>query len=108
MQTIQNFKVDDVEKKDNLLEVISDKYCRAIIETTKHQPKSAIEITAETKIPISTVYRRIQTLIDNKLLAITGSISDDGKKFFMYKTKISGIKCSYNDGQIDVELILNN
>ena len=108
MQVLQPaLKIEETERKDSLLEVISDKYCRAIIESTMHKPKSAMEITAETKIPISTVYRRIQTLHDNKLLSTSGSISIEGKKFFLYKSKIRGIQSTFNDGQIVVEIILN-
>ncbi|WP_342399206.1 hypothetical protein [Nitrosopumilus piranensis] len=73
--TQQTFKIQDLEKKDNMLEIVSDKYCRTILEVTKFKPKSATEITSETKIPISTVYRRIQTLHDNKLLAISWEIN---------------------------------
>ena len=109
MQTLQQvYKILESEKKKNMLDIVSDKYCRAISEATKFKPKSAIEITAETKIPISTVYRRIQTLHDNKLLATSGEINDDGKKFFLYKSKIKGMRCNLNDGEIEVELILND
>ena len=73
-----------------------------------NQPKSAMELTAETKIPISTVYRRIQMLHDNKLLLTSGTISEDGKKLFLYKSKVKGIQCNFNNGQIEVELRLNN
>jgi len=108
MQVLQHaLKIEETERKDSLLEVISDKYCRTIIESTMHKPKSAMEITAETGIPISTVYRRIQTLHDSKLLSTTGNISIDGKKFFLYKSKIKGIQSTFKDGQIEVEIILN-
>ena len=109
MQTLQHvFKVEEAEQKDSLLEILSDKYCRAILESTMDKPKSAIEITAEAGIPMSTVYRRIQTLHDNKLLKTSGIITDDGKRLFMYKSRIKGIQSRYNDGKTEVELILNN
>ena len=109
MQTLQQtFKIEEIEKKDSLLEILSDKYCRAILKSTMSTPKSAIEVTTETKIPISTVYRRIQTLYDNKLLRTSGTITDEGKKLFLYKSKIKGIQSTFNDGQVEVELILNN
>ena len=73
-----------------------------------YKPKSVIEITSETNIPMSTVYRRVQTLHDNKLLHISGTITDEGKKLFMYKSKIKGMKSTFENGQIEVELILNN
>ena len=109
MQTLQHtLKIEEIEKKDRLLEILSDKYCRAIIESTTYKSKSVVEITVETKIPISTVYRRIQNLVDNKLLKTSGIITDDGKKLFLYKSKVKGIQSVFNDGKTEVELILNN
>lgn len=81
-------KTEDDSRKDAVLEVVLDKYCRAILENTMEKPKSATEISTETKIPISTVYRRLQTLHDNKLLGISGSISADGRKSFLYKSRV--------------------
>ena len=108
MQTLQQtFKIEKIEQQDSILEILSDKYCRAILESIMYTPKSAIEITAETKIPMSTVYRRIQSLHDNKLVGTSGMITDEGKRLFMYKSKVKGIQSSFNDGKTEVELILN-
>ena len=104
---ISGRKIDDDLRKDTILEVVSDKYCRAILENTMEKPKSAIEISAETKIPISTVYRRLQTLHDNKLLGISGSISDDGKKYFLYKSRVKAIATSFNGRNIEIEVVPN-
>ncbi|MFB5612421.1 MAG: helix-turn-helix domain-containing protein, partial [Nitrosarchaeum sp.] len=106
-ELISGRKVDDDSRKDAILGVISDKYCRAILENSMEKPKSAMEISAETKIPISTVYRRLQTLHDNKLLGISGSISDDGKKYFLYKSKVKAIATSFNGSNIEVEVVPN-
>lgn len=109
MQTLQQtFKIEEIEKKDSILEILSDKYCRAILESIMYTSKSAVEITAETSIPMSTVYRRIQNLHDNKLVATSGMITDEGKRLFMYKSKVSGIQSSFKNGKTEVELILNN
>lgn len=109
MQTLQHvFKIEEQERKDGILEILSDKYCRIILESIMHKPKSAIEITAEANIPMSTVYRRIQTLHDNNLVKTSGIITDDGKRLFLYKSKIKGIQSRFNDGETEVELILNN
>ena len=108
MQVLQPaFKIEETERKDTLLEIVSDKYCRTILESVMYKPKSVIEITAETRIPISTVYRRIQMLHDNKLLLTSGTISEDGKKLFLYKSKVKAIQCNFNNGQVEVELVLN-
>jgi predicted transcriptional regulator len=109
MQTLQQqtFRIEEKERKDNILEILSDNYCRLILESIMHTPKSAMEITAETKTPMSTVYRRIQTLHDNNLLAVSGMITDEGKRLFLYKSKIKGIQSTFRDGKTEVELILD-
>ena len=104
---ISGKKINDDSRKDIILEVMSDKYCRAILENTMERPKSAMEISAETKIPISTVYRRLQTLHDSKLLSVSGSISDDGKKYFLYKSKVKAISSSFHGNDIQIEIIPN-
>jgi len=107
MQILQsNYKIENTEK-DTLLSIFSDKYCRAIITATMDKPKSAIELAVETKIPISTIYRRLQTLYDNKLLRTSGMISNEGKKFFLYKSRIKGIHSSFENGQVEVKLVFN-
>jgi predicted transcriptional regulator len=111
MQTLQQqqaFRIEETERKDDLLEILSDKYCRSILESIMHKPKSVIEITSETNIPMSTVYRRVQTLHDSKLLAVSGMITSEGKKLFLYKSKIKEMKSTFDNGQIEVEIIFNN
>ncbi len=104
---ISGRRVEDDSRKDAILEVVSDKYCRGILEITMEKPKSAMEISAESKIPISTVYRRLQTLHDNELLGISGSISDDGKKYFLYKSKVKAIATSFNGSNVEIEVVPN-
>lgn len=99
-------KIDD-ERSDTILGVVSDKYCRAILESTMNGPKAAIEISADTHIPISTVYRRLQLLFDNKLLAISGSITSEGKKHFLYRSKVKAITSQFNGGNLQVEIVPN-
>lgn len=108
MQTlVQGRKIDEEDQKDAILQIVSDKYCRAILETTMDKPKSAMEISAESKIPISTVYRRLQSLHDNKLLGISGTISADGKKYFLYRSKIKAISSSFNGGFVEIQIVPN-
>jgi len=108
MQALQStHKIEEDVKNDALLSIVSDKYCRSILEAIMDMPKSVIEIASEKKIPISTVYRRIQTLHDNKLVQTSGTITDEGKRLFLYKSKIKGIKSKFESGNLGVELIFN-
>ena len=108
MQTLQStYEIKEDVENEALLSVVADKYCRFILEAIMDVPKSVIEIAHEKKIPLSTVYRRIQTLHDNKLIQTSGTITDEGKRLFLYKSKVKGIKSKFESGKLDVELILN-
>jgi len=104
---IQKRRIEDPERKEAIVEMLSDKYCRAILTATMNVPKSAMELATDTKIPISTIYRRLQMLHDGKLLRVSGQISDDGKKLFLYKSKLRGITTAFDGDQIVVEIIPN-
>ncbi len=100
--------VQEETTKDVLLEILADKYSRTILESTMDMPKSAIDLTNDCGIPISTTYRRVQMLHRHKLLGISGSISQDGKKYFLYKSKVKSIMTCFNNGSLEVEIVLNS
>ncbi len=93
-------------KKDMIPAVIADAYCREILHCIDLVPKSAIEINSITHIPISTIYRRIQTMCNTGLVKTSGSISEDGKKCFLYKSTIKEISMKF-DGSLEITVIHN-
>ncbi len=108
MQTIQQTrKIEDDQRKESILDIMSDKYCREILRITMDKAMSAIEIARVGKIPISTIYRRLQTLHDNKLVRISGSISEEGKKSFLYKSKVKAISASCNGNDVEINIVPN-
>jgi len=58
-----------------------------IISSIIDGPKTAVEIAKTTSIPISTVYRRLQFLQENKVLKTSGGLNKDGK-YFVYLSKL--------------------
>ena len=107
-ELVQTQKIMDDERKQVILEILADKYCKKILHNTLEKPKSAIELSHEEKIPISTVYRRLQTLHDAKLLAISGSINEDGKKYFLYKSRIKSISLKCDLEVTTIEIVPNS
>ncbi|WP_297592623.1 helix-turn-helix domain-containing protein [Nitrosopumilus sp.] len=93
----------DVEHMSSVLWILADSYCRKILETIKEKPMSCVEISIETKIPISTVYRRMQELQDQKLVHTSGSITEDGKKYFLYKSRVQAIHATF-DGKLELKV----
>jgi len=109
MQVLIQGKTIQVEtEKDILLEILADKYSRAILETTMKRPKSVMDISNDCGISLSTSYRRVLSLHDSKILRITGSINNDGKKYFLYKSKIKSIVTYFNNGILEVEMVANS
>ncbi len=106
-ELIQTKKIMEDERKQIILEVLADKYCKHILHDTLDKPKSAMELSSDKKIPISTVYRRLQTLYDAKLLAISGSINEDGKKYFLYRSKVKAISLKCNLEATTIEIVPN-
>ena len=106
-ELIQTQKIMDEERKQVILDILADKYCKLILHSSLEKPKSAMEISGEKDIPISTVYRRLQTLYDAKLLAISGSINQDGKKYFLYKSRVKSILVQCNLDAFTVEIVPN-
>ena len=104
---LQGKQVQEQTSKDIILGILADKYSRAILEATMDSPKSAIELSVDCQIPISTAYRRVQELHDNKLLGISGSINEDGKKYFLYKSKIKAIMTCFKGSSLEVETVPN-
>ncbi len=95
------------QQKNKILEMVSDEYCRKILAITMKEPKSVNKISEETRIPISTIYRRVQMLHDEKLVRISGMIDENGKKTFLYKSKIKSISTYFNGDFIEIEIVPN-
>ena len=96
MQVIpQIVKIDDENRKQIYLDVLSDQFCLSILTSIINQPKTAVVVAKETGIPISTVYRRLQSLQENKLLKVSGGINKDGK-YFIYQSKIKEVSTKFD------------
>ncbi len=107
MQVLNQLKIEEPERKEVFLEILSDKYCRLILESVMNSSKSAIEISREKNIPLSTVYRRIQQLHDSHMVRTSGVITEEGKRLFLYKSKIKEVNTRFCDGKITVDVVFN-
>jgi Fe2+ or Zn2+ uptake regulation protein len=108
MQTaIRTIEIKDDLKKQMILEIISDSYCRRILCATTAKYCSVQTISEEENIPLSTVYRRLHRLINEKILSVSGTIADNGKKNFFYKSKIKRILIENEDGKLKIEIVPN-
>lgn len=93
---LREIVIDQDEQKQKALEVFSDNYTRIILSTMMETPKSALQITEETKIPLTTVYRKIHHLLEENLIRISGHIAENGKKNFLYKSKLKSFHVTFS------------
>lgn len=99
---LREIVIDQDEKKQKALEVFSDNYTRIILSTMIESPKSALQITGETKIPLTTVYRKLHHLLEENMIRISGQIAENGKKNFLYKSKLRSFHVTFTKDRFAV------
>jgi len=98
----------DSEFRKFILSALSDEYSKKILNYTIEQPRSVIDIVKALDIPMTTAYRRVNSMTDQKILKVTGSIvTDDGKKYFLYQSRIKSVNIVFRLDSLDVQIIEN-
>ena len=98
--------IKEEARKQIYLQILSDKFCMGIISSIIDGPKTAVEIAKITNIPISTVYRRLQFLQENKMLKTSGGLNKDGK-YFVYLSKLKAASTFFDGSEIWVSVTPN-
>ena len=94
--------------KDALVRALADEYSRKILLKTINEAHSVEELSQMENIPISTAYRRVNELKDVGLLTIQKTIlTDDGKKFELYRSAFRSIHMELDEGEITIDAELN-
>ena len=91
--TLSQLKKYDVNQK--VIEALADAQSRVILFSIIKQGKTAMDLSEEHRIPLSSVYKKISDLEDIALVKVDKLIlSDNGKKFKIYKSRISKAEVS--------------
>jgi predicted transcriptional regulator len=96
----------EISDVDTALEVLSDKYHRRILYSIIEKPKSVFDISTECDMLQSTVYRKLKDLKNYRLVNIKCEIKPDGKKRFLYHSKIRAIYAAF-DRELNVKVVPN-
>lgn len=103
----ENPHVINQERADIILGAISDPERRNIITSIKNKFKNVNQISEETNLPISTVYRKIHELNEKNLLISSSNIRTNGKREFTYKSKIQKVTMNFEHDELDVKIYTN-
>ena len=86
--SLSQLKKYDVNQK--VIAALADAQSRSILFSIIKQGKTAMELSEEHRIPLSSVYKKISDLEEIALVKVDKWIlSDNGKKFKLYKSRIS-------------------
>jgi predicted transcriptional regulator len=90
---LSQLKKYDVNQK--ILEALADVQSRSIIFSIIKEGMTALQLSEKYRIPLSSVYKKISDLEDLALIRIDKWVlSDSGKKFKVYKSRISRAEIS--------------
>ena len=86
--TLPQLKKYDITQK--VIEALADSESRSKLFSTIRQGNTAAELSQKLKIPLSSVYKKLADLEDLTLIEVERwMISDKGRKFKIYKSRIS-------------------
>jgi predicted ArsR family transcriptional regulator len=86
--TLPQLKKYDVTQK--VIEALADSESRSILFSIIKKGMTASELSGRLKIPLSSVYKKLADLEELTLIEVEKwMISDKGRKFKMYKSRIS-------------------
>lgn len=96
----------DVTQK--VIEALADSESRAILFSIIKKGMTASELSEKLKIPLSSVYKKLSDLEELTLIEVEKwLISDKGRKFKMYKSRISKADISIRKPDPTLNLVPN-
>lgn len=91
--SLAQLKKYDVNQK--ILEALADAQSRSILFSIIREGMTALELSEKYRIPLSSVYKKISDLEELTLVKVDRwSLSESGKKFKVYKSRISRAEIS--------------
>jgi len=89
---------------ESLLGALEDTDCRAIIEATSDEARSAGELSEACDLPLSTTYRKLDQLTDVGVLEEEVRISKSGQHENEYSLRVDRISLSVDAEGISLEI----
>ncbi len=91
-------------RSDELLELLGRERVRQILAATSREPLSARALSGELDVARSTIYRRVEEMVDNDLLVERTRIEPDGSHHSVYEANVDHLDVDIVDGRIEVSV----
>ncbi len=100
--------IKDEGAKRSLMKALADEEASKLLTCSTWKAKSVVELMKECNIPHTSAYRLVNELKDKGLLiAERMMISEDGKKYALYRSTFRSINVKFEEGNIQVEATPN-
>ena len=104
--TLPQLKKYDITQK--VIEALADAESRSILFSIIKKGRTASDISEKCRIPLSSVYKKLSELEDLTLIEIEKwLISDKGRKFKIYRSRISKADISIKKSEPSLILVPN-
>lgn len=92
------------ERDGHLLELLGQERVREILAATSREQCSAKELSEECEVALSTIYRRVEAMVEQDLLVERTRIEADGSHHAVYEANVDLVSVEIEDGSIDVRV----
>jgi len=89
--------VRDAEEVQALLDALHDPDCRTVLDATSDASLSASELSEACDLPLSTTYRKLDTLTEVGLLDERTRLCPDGKHASEYVRRVESVDVDVDD-----------
>ncbi len=104
--TFTQLKKYDITQK--VIESLADAESRTILFSTIKKGKTVTDLSYTLKIPLSSVYKKLSELEELSLIQVEKwALSDKGRKFKVYKSRISKADITIKKSQPSINLVAN-
>jgi len=105
--SFSQLKKYDINQK--IIEALADAQSRTILFSLIKKGKTAMELSEKYRIPLSSVYKKISDLEDIALIRVEKWVlSESGKKFKVYRSRISKADITIRKPEPAITLTPNN
>ena len=96
-ETPEESTVDDAEEVQAVLDALHDPDCRTVLDATSETSLSARELSEACDLPLSTTYRKLDTLTEVGLLDERTRLCPDGKHASEYVRRVESVDVDVDD-----------
>lgn len=87
-----------------ILDLLGEERVRQILAATSHEPLPAKELSERCGVAPSTIYRRVEEMVDHDLLVERTRIEPDGSHHSVYEANVDRLEVRVEDGTVDVSM----